>query len=130
MDTCCGFSNIHGSVLSCEVDECTPRLSGLRGAARLNGREGVILRVDAGNSARAVVRLADGEEVNSHLQNCQLWSPQSDQAHAAYLSQPVSSHSARAASLSQKVPHSDHAAYLSQHVSSHSRSPPPPFAMS
>ena len=69
MDTCCGFSNIHGSVLSCEVDECTPRLSGLRGAARLNGREGVILRVDAGNSARAVVRLADGEEVSAHRIN-------------------------------------------------------------
>ena len=44
------------------------RLTGLRGAAHLNGREGVILREDPNNAQRVIVRLiAGGEEVRSPL---------------------------------------------------------------
>ena len=42
-----------------------PLLSGLRSAARLNGREGVILTIGPADSTRVFVRLADGEEVSS-----------------------------------------------------------------
>ena len=39
------------------------RLTGLRGAAHLNGREAVVRGADPANSARVVVRFQDGSEV-------------------------------------------------------------------
>jgi hypothetical protein len=39
------------------------RLTGLRGAAQLNGREGVIRGVDPANAERKLVRFVDGSEV-------------------------------------------------------------------
>ena len=41
------------------------RLTGLRGAAHLNGQEGVIRGEDSANSQRVAVCLADGSEVNA-----------------------------------------------------------------
>jgi len=45
-------------------------ITGLRGAAHLNGREGVILRVDPRNCERLVVQLTGGEEVSVKDANC------------------------------------------------------------
>jgi len=46
------------------------RLTGLRGAAHLNGREGVIRGADPANSARVIVHFADGSEVSVKRHNC------------------------------------------------------------
>ena len=48
--------------LSCAV-------SGLRAAAHLNGRDGVIRGGDPANSERVVVRLADGSQVSLKPEN-------------------------------------------------------------
>jgi len=51
-----------------EVDTSRVRLTGLTGAAHLNGREGVILRADPNNSARVIVRLlSSNNEVRLQL---------------------------------------------------------------
>ena len=49
--------------LSRKVDECKPLLTGLRGAAHLNGREGVVRGADPANSMRVAVCFEDGSEV-------------------------------------------------------------------
>ena len=46
------------------------RLIGLRGAAHLNGREGVVHGADPANSERVIVRLADASDVSVKRENC------------------------------------------------------------
>ena len=48
------------------------RLRGLRGAAHLNGREGIVRGEDPANPARVVVRFADGSEVSVKRDNCEI----------------------------------------------------------
>jgi len=52
------------------TDGSRVRLTGLRGAAHLNGREGVIRCADPANSARVIVHFADGSEVSVKRENC------------------------------------------------------------
>mmetsp|Transcript_11280 Transcript_11280/g.27479 ORF Transcript_11280/g.27479 Transcript_11280/m.27479 type:complete len:132 (-) Transcript_11280:507-902(-) len=72
--TSCAFSNNESSTKTVSefMSDFIPkqvRLTGLRGAAHLNGQEGVVINGGPPNSARACVELNSGEEVSVKHEN-------------------------------------------------------------